>query len=116
MFSSLAFLLVGTLSNNLSFDFCPSAWWPIIAIAFFSTTVSIVTLFLGMEILGSTRAAIISIIEPFITIIISSLLFHDRLGLLQWLGGFLILVGAYVVVKFRSEPNAEVSEFPEFPH
>lgn len=102
LFSSLAFCLLGSFTHNLNFDFSPSAWWPIVGIAFFSTTVSIVTLFRGMEILGSTRAAIISIIEPVITITISSLLFHDKLGGLQWIGGVLVLTGAYLVVKFRS--------------
>lgn len=112
LFSSLAFLLVGKVSGQLSFHFSPSAWWPIISIAIFSTTVSIVTLFRGMEILGPTRAAIISIIEPFITIAISSLLFHDKLGMLQWLGGFLVLSGAYLAIKFRPATEPEVSEFP----
>lgn len=112
LFSALAFCLIGSLTHNLNFDFSPSAWWPIIAIAFFSTTVSIVTLFRGMEILGSTRAAIISIIEPVITITISSLLFHDKLGGLQWIGGCLVLAGAYLVVKFRPETKPDISEYP----
>jgi drug/metabolite transporter (DMT)-like permease len=112
LFSSLAFVLVGKTSGNLNFHFSPSAWWPIMAIAFFSTTVSIVTLFRGMEILGSTRAAIVSTLEPFITITVSALLFHDKLGSLQWLGGFLVLSGAFLVVKFRPEAKPEIKEYP----
>jgi drug/metabolite transporter (DMT)-like permease len=107
LFSALSFLLVGKATGNLSFHFSPVTWWPIIAIAFFSTTVAIVTFFKGMEILGSTRTAVISMIEPFITITVSSLLFHDKLGPLQWLGGILVLTAAYLVVKFKPEVKPE---------
>jgi len=105
LFASIAYLILGTLSKSLDFHFHLSAWLPIIGIAFFSTTISIFTLFKGLEILGSTRSAIISLIEPLITIMISSLLFHDRMGYLQWIGGFLVLYGAYYVVKSRPEQN-----------
>lgn len=107
LFASLAFLLVGTLSHNITFDFHPTGWWPILAIAFFSTTVSIVTFFRGMEILGSNKAATISMIEPVITILISSLVFNSTLGYLQWVGGLLVLFGAYIVVSSRSEQYAD---------
>lgn len=105
--ASITFLLVGTLSNSLNFHFHPSAWGPILAIAFLSTTVSIATFFRGMEILGSTRTATISMIEPVITIVISSLIFHDKLGCLQWVGGILVLFGAYIVVRSRSELKSD---------
>ncbi len=105
LFASIAFLLAGTLSSSLDFHFHPSAWWPIIGIAFFSTTIAIFAFFKGLELLGSTRSAIISIIEPLITITISSLLFHDKLSCLQWMGGFMVLAGAYIVVKSRPETS-----------
>lgn len=105
LFAAIAFLLAGTLSNSLDFNFQPSAWWPIIGIAFFSTTIAILTFFRGLELLGSTRSAIISIIEPVITIAFSSLLFHDKLSCLQWVGGILVLTGAYIVVKSRPETS-----------
>lgn len=107
LFAAISFLLAGTFSDSLRFDFQPSAWGPIIGIAFFSTTVAIFAFFRGLELLGSTRSAIISIIEPVITITISSLLFHDQLSSLQWVGGVLVLAGAYIVVKSRPEQNPD---------
>lgn len=107
LFAAIAFLLAGTFTNSLDFHFRPSAWWPIIGIAFFSTTIAIVAFFRGLALLGSTRSAIISIIEPVITIALSSLLFHDKLSCLQWAGGVLVLTGAYIVVKSRPDTSKQ---------
>jgi drug/metabolite transporter (DMT)-like permease len=80
LFSSLAFVLVGKTSGNLNFHFSPSAWWPIMAIAFFSTTWYriVVRSFAAWRSSVPTRAAIVSTLEPFITITVSALLFHDQ--------------------------------------
>lgn len=101
--ATAAFLVTGSVTHSLNFYFQPSAWFPIIGIAFFSTAVAILTLFRGMELLGSTRASILSIVEPLVTITISSLLFHDRLSATQWIGGLLVLAGAFIVIQSRGQ-------------
>jgi len=107
--SAFAFLIMGLSTNSLTFSFARSAWLPILGIVLFSTVISIFTLFRGMELLGSTRAAILSMIEPLTTIALSSMLFHDRLTPLQWLGGILVLVGAVMVVISKEQRRESVS-------
>ncbi len=106
LFASFAFLIMGLSTNTLTFSFARSAWFPILGIVLFSTVISIFTLFRGMELLGSTRAAILSMVEPLATIAFSSMLFHDRLSPLQWLGGILVLLGA-VMVAISQEQRRE---------
>ena len=99
--AAAAFLVIGSATHSLNFSFQPATWFPIVGIAFFSTAIAILTLFRGIELLGSTRASILSIVEPLVTITISSLLFHDRLSAIQWGGGLLILAGAFIVIRSR---------------
>ncbi len=101
--AAAAFLVIGSATHSLNFSFQPATWFPIVGIAFFSTAIAILTLFRGIELLGSTRASILSIVEPLVTITISSLLFHDRLSAIQWGGGLLILAGAFIVIRSRGQ-------------
>lgn len=106
--ASFAFLIMGLSTNTLTFTFARSAWLPILGIVVFSTAIAILTLFRGMELLGSTRAAVLSMVEPLATIAFSSILFHDQLNLLQWVGGILVLAGAVMVVISKEHPPESV--------
>ncbi|NLU50402.1 MAG: EamA family transporter [Syntrophomonadaceae bacterium] len=108
LFASFSLLLVGLMSRQLVFDFAGYAWWPILGIVVFSTVIAIFTFFRGLELLGSTRAAILSMIEPLVTIVFSTVLFHDRLTALQWAGGLLVLTGAFLAVTNQKQPAHEL--------
>lgn len=107
--ASFAFLIIGLSTDTLVFTFDRSAWLPISGIIVFSTVISIFTLFRGMELLGSARAAILSMVEPLVTIVMSCILFHDNLGPWQWFGGIMVLTGALMVVitKQKGQCTAE---------
>lgn len=96
--ASVMLLIIGLSTNTLVFTFDKSAWLPILGIVLFSTLISLVTLFRGIELLGPARAAILSMVEPLVTIIISCILFHDKLDPWQWLGGIMVLGGALMIV------------------
>jgi drug/metabolite transporter (DMT)-like permease len=96
--ASVMYLIIGLSTNTLVFTFDKSAWLPILGIVLFSTVLSLVTLFGGIKLLGPARAAILSMVEPLVTIVISCLLFHDKLGPWQWFGGAMVLTGALLVV------------------
>ncbi|MEN6326549.1 MAG: DMT family transporter [Syntrophomonas sp.] len=101
--AAFAFLVMGLSSNSLSFSFNKAAWLPILGIVLFSTVISIFTLLRGLALLGSTKSAILSMVEPLATILFSSILFHDSLSHLQWLGGVMVLSGAAMVVSAKEK-------------
>ncbi len=101
LFTSLTVLIIAISTNRLNIHFENSAWAPILGISFFSTVVSIVAFFRGLELLGSTRASILSLVEPLITFAFAAVLFHDRLSLVQWIGAALVLAGAMLVTTAR---------------
>ena len=91
----------GILSRNISFQFSPSAWIPILGFVIFSTILANVLFLNGIKLLGSTRASILSVTEPLFTIISATLLFHDPWAYHQVFGGILVLLG----VVFSSLPR-----------
>jgi len=104
--TSLLYVGLGLVSGRLSFAFAPSAWLPIALIVAVSTLLAILAFFRGLGILGSSTASIVSMTEPLFTIGFSILLFGDRLGWQQVLGGVLVLGGTVLVTAFRSPGRA----------
>lgn len=67
------------------------AWLALIGLAVISTVLSISTFYAGMNRVGAPRAAIISTVEPVLTLILASLLIGETLQLPQVIGAALIL-------------------------
>lgn len=105
LFASLSLLVTGFFTGAIDFHFQAGAWLPIGGLALFSTVFSIFTFFRGLELIGSTRAAILSMTEPLVTIAFSALLFSERLTLPQILGGIAVLSGAVLIVSTQGEKS-----------
>ncbi|MBN1836786.1 MAG: DMT family transporter [Spirochaetales bacterium] len=102
LFSAGAYALFGAAAGVLDFGFAASTWLPIAALILVSTVGGIVAFFAGLRRLGSTRAALLSMIEPPITIGFSVLLFGERLSPWQVVGAVLVLAGAVWVTLSRA--------------
>jgi len=100
--TSVIYLGLGLAAGSLSFAFAPAAWLPIALLIGVSTLLAIFAFFRGLAILGSNRASIVSMTEPLFTIGFSILLFGDRLGWQQIVGGVLVLGGTALVTTARS--------------
>ncbi|MGR6836281.1 DMT family transporter [Syntrophomonas erecta] len=108
LFASYSLLITGLVTNTMSFFFPARAWLPVMGIVLLSTVLAIFGLFKGLELIGSTRSAILSMIEPPVTVLFSCLLFQDKLSLLQWMGAVLVIFGSIMVTKAR-ETKSETS-------
>jgi drug/metabolite transporter (DMT)-like permease len=100
--TSVLYIGIGLAAGRLSLAFAPSTWLPIGLIITVSTLLAIPAFFRGIEILGSSRASIVSMTEPLFTIGVSIVLFGDRLGWQQIIGGVLVLGGTALVTTSRS--------------
>lgn len=106
LFASISFFIIGMFTKGLNFSFKPQGWLPLIGVALFSTVIAIFSLFAGMKRIGPTKASIVSMVEPVITILFSALLLGDRLTFLQGIGAFVVIAGAVLVFVFRNQGNA----------
>ncbi|WP_273485203.1 DMT family transporter, partial [Desulforamulus ruminis] len=87
LFATVSLLIMGLARHELELDLELQAWVAIAVIAVLSTVVSMFTYFRGLELVGSTKTAILSMVEPLITIGLSVILFHDKLTVSQLIGG-----------------------------
>ena len=67
--------------------------------AIFSTVIAILFFFEGIKRIGGSQVAIISTIEPMVTVFMSALLLGDNMNLPQILGGTLIVVGIIILQR-----------------
>lgn len=106
LFACLSFLVIGLSTQSLSFGFAPSGWVFAACVALFSTVLSIFTFFMGMKIIGPTKASILSMIEPVVTTVFSTLLLDDTITILQMIGGSIVLTGAALVFLAKEKRKA----------
>jgi drug/metabolite transporter (DMT)-like permease len=103
LFSAFSLLIGGTFTHTISFQFGNTGWIMALCVAFFCSVVAMFTFFAGMNIIGPTKASILSMIEPVVTFILSAILFHEKMTALQLVGGIIVLLGAILVVLAREK-------------
>jgi len=86
-------------------ELTPAGWAWLGCLAIVSTVAAINLFFAGLEHVGPTTASILSTVEPVVTVLLAFLVFGEVLGVVQLLGGALVL-GA-VLVLTRKEPFDE---------
>ncbi len=105
--SAVSFAVFGVLTGNFNFGFKPYGWWGILGLVLFSTIIAIITFFAGMKLVGSTNASIISTLEPVVSVILAAVFLNERLSIIQYFGGVLILAGALLVIYQSTEVKRE---------
>jgi drug/metabolite transporter (DMT)-like permease len=112
LFSCFSLFLGGTFTHTISFHFGKVGWIMAVCVAFFCSVVAMFTFFAGMNIIGPTKASILSMIEPVVTFILSTILLHDRMSAFQLLGGVIVLLGAILVVLARENSQQAENAVP----
>lgn len=105
LFASISYLVIGVSTSGLIFNLSGEAWLAVAGVAFFSTIVAIFTFFRGMELIGSTKASILSMSEPLVTIFFSALLFQERLTWIQLIGGLSVVLSAVYIVAVEKQAD-----------
>ncbi|MCW3065133.1 MAG: family transporter, partial [Solirubrobacterales bacterium] len=99
--AAVAFTAAGLVSGRLAVGFSAAAWGWVTAMALVSTVVAVAAFLGGLARVGPGRAAILSTVEPPVTVTLAFLVFGESLGLAQLLGGALVLA-AVLVLQVRS--------------
>jgi drug/metabolite transporter (DMT)-like permease len=113
--AAVSFLLYGAATGALGFGFAPRGWLPVLCVALVSTVVAISCFFLGMALIGPTRASIASTLEPVVSIVATAILLDGSLTWLQLLGAVLVMSGGVIGVLSRrgSRPPRRASRSPQ---
>jgi drug/metabolite transporter (DMT)-like permease len=97
----------GTLTfvNGAHFPTSGSGWLTVAGIVFISTVIPVVTFLAGLERMGPVNAAMLSTVEPVVTVLLANWLFGDQLAPIVLIGGALILTA--VVLLTRAEMQSK---------
>jgi drug/metabolite transporter (DMT)-like permease len=98
---------VAALTGSLDFGFEAVGWLWLAAAALVSTVGAVVLFFSGMARVGASTAAILSTVEPPVTVALVFVTFGDALGVVQILGALAVL-GAAVIVNLPERRAATV--------
>lgn len=90
-----------TFVNGATFPASNAGWMAVLGLIVISTIIPVVTFLAGLERIGPTNAAMLSTLEPVVTVLLAAWLFGETLPPIVLLGGGLIL--AAVVSLTRAE-------------
>ena len=91
----------GTLMgfNGLHLPASGSGWLGIAGIVLIATVIPVVTFLAGLERIGATNAAMLSTLEPVVTVLLAAWIFDERLKAIVMLGGGLILIAVILLTS-----------------
>jgi drug/metabolite transporter (DMT)-like permease len=100
--SAVCFLLLSLSDRSITASMSSTAWMAIVALTLFSTVMPSVFFLMGLMRLGPVRTAIVSTVEPFLTMVLSAIVLRQAITLNTLAGGAMI-VAAVVILQFRRE-------------
>ncbi len=77
----------------------PAGWGTIAAIVILATVVPVLTFLTGLERIGPTNAALLSTLEPAVTVLLAAALLGETLKPLSLVGGALILIAVALLTR-----------------
>lgn len=90
-----------TAVNGAHLPAANSGWLAMIGIVLIATVIPVVTFLAGLDLVGPTNAAMLSTLEPVVTVLLAAWLFGEQLPAVALAGGGLIL--AAVILLTRNE-------------
>jgi len=86
-------------TNGTHFPASNSGWFAMLGMIVFSTIIAVATFLAGLEMVGPTNAAMLSTLEPVVTVLLAAWLFGERLMPIVMVGGGLILVAVILLTR-----------------
>lgn len=94
---SMIFFILAVWHGEFFIPLNSIVWLNILAIGVISTALPIYFLLIGLKYINSTKAAIVSILEPVVTVIIGVILLDESMTWTQLIGIIVILLGAITI-------------------
>lgn len=106
-------MLFGLLVYVVNLKFCttlqplttPTSWLFAIGLALFPTIISLETITIAIQLIGSTNTAILGALEPLTAIFFGILFFNEQLTIRISVGVILILFGVFLIISRKIKTN-----------
>jgi drug/metabolite transporter (DMT)-like permease len=87
------------LANGIRLPSSGGGWLGVMGIVLIATVIPVVAFLAGLERIGPTNAAMLSTLEPVVTVLLAAWIFEERLKLVVILGGGLILIAVILLTR-----------------
>lgn len=104
----VSLLTFSVVTDRIDLTLDARGWAAMLGLVLLSTVGAVTAFLLGLERVGPSTASIVSIVEPAVTVSLAAVIFGERLGGVQLLGGALVLT-AVVVLQLRPDAGAPVA-------
>ncbi len=94
-------------------EIIPLAGWGAIAALGLTTALSRILMFAGLKSLGGIEASLVSLLELLVSLVLAFLLLGDRLTVLQWAGGAVLVTGILLGNVRRRGTGTRVNLYSE---
>lgn len=88
--------------------YLPTTTWAIAnisGIAILSTVLPIYLVYVALRTIGSTKASVLSVFEPIVTIILGVIFLQEKITWIQYMGVIIILIGVYIVQSCKKHKS-----------
>lgn len=111
---SAAAVVFGGLAavEGLTVPTAPGGWVGVIGLAIVATVIAVTTFLVGLQIIGPTRASVLSTFEPVTAVVLAALILGEPIGPWSAVGGVFILAGAIILGRSgtSSAPRAAAGQ------
>ena len=83
-----------------------AGWLAVAGVALISTVIAVTAFLIALTVIGPTRAAVLSTVEPITTVVLAALLLREPIGVWTALGGACILGAALALSRGGGAPRA----------
>ena len=104
--SAVSWTIVATATGSFRLPSTPVQWWVVLAIAVIPTMFAITAFLAGLPRVGASRTALLSTVEPVVTVLLAFALLGDRFSPFQFLGALLVLGSVVWLQLPRSRPSS----------
>jgi drug/metabolite transporter (DMT)-like permease len=95
--------------NGVHLPSINSGWIHVIGIVLVATVIPVVTFLTGLERIGPTNAAMLSTLEPVVTVLLAAWIFGDRLQSIVLFGGGMILIAVIMLTRGKMREIKELA-------
>ena len=83
-------------------------WLLVISLGILGTLVPLLSINIGLQLIGAARGSVIVTLQPVFTVLFSTIFLDETLSLQQWLGG-VVVVAAIVLLQLSADSKAIVT-------
>jgi len=110
IFTSASIVFAGlTFTNGANWPVTNQGWWAVGGITLIATVIPVATFLAGLKRIGPTNAAMISTLEPVVTVILGVILYQEVLIPLSLVGGGLILIAVIFLTYNEKQVAVETA-------